>query len=499
MPRMRLYDKYKAKMRKIADLGHAAAVLSWDKETYLPKKGAALRSQQLATLSGLIHEEFTSREFGEMLKRLSAQKGLNAAERKNVTITLKDYNRSKQFTKEFVMHKSMTISKVFHAWVEAKQTDNFDVFAAPFDELLAIKRKEAKIIGYEDHAYDALLDQYEPGMTVAKLDQIFDEVRERLLPFISKVRKKLKVNDKFLRKKYDRDTQWNYGLSLLEQMGYDFDAGRQDIAEHPFTISFGPSDVRVTTRIDERDFANMTWSCLHEGGHALYEQGLPESEYGLATGSPISLAIHESQSRLWENNVGRSLAYWKYQYPALQKTFSKQLKGVDVETFYKAINKIKPNLIRTEADELHYHLHVLLRYEIEKAIMSSDIDAYGVRDMWNSKIKEYFGLKVPNDAQGVLQDVHWSHGSIGYFPTYSLGSFYAAQLFDQATKDVPGLKKKIKKGDTTPLLAWLRDKVHQHGRKYEADELVKQITGEPLNYNYFHDYVTEKYKKMIKL
>lgn len=499
MPRTRLYDKYKAKMQKIADLGHATAVLSWDKETYLPSKGAAFRSQQLATLSGVIHDEFTNREFGVMLKRLSGQKGLNAIERKNVNVTLKNYNKEKLFSREFVMKKSMTISEVFHAWIQAKKEDNFDLFAEPFNRLLAIKREEARIINKGDHPYDALIDIYEPNMTVAKLDVIFSEVKEKLLPLIQSIRGSIKVKDKFLRKHYDKDTQWTYGLHLLKEMGYDFEAGRQDIAAHPFTISFAPTDVRVTTRIDENDLANMTWSCIHEGGHALYEQGLPELEYGLPSGSAISLAIHESQSRLWENNVGRSLNYWKHHYPKLQETFPSNLKNVTLEDFYKAINKIKPNLIRTEADELHYHLHVMLRYEIEKEIMGSDIDAYGVRDLWNEKTEAYFGIKVDKDSNGVLQDVHWSHGSIGYFPTYSLGSFYAAQFYQQAEKDIPKLKKSIKNGDTQPLLAWLRDKIHQYGRKYEAEEICEMITGEPLNYKYFDAYVKKKYRKMAKL
>jgi carboxypeptidase Taq len=280
-------------------------------------------------------------------------------------------------------------------------------------------------------------------------------------------------------------------------MGYDFDRGRQDIAPHPFTISFGVDDVRVTTRIDEKDLSNMTWSCIHEGGHALYEQGLDGSEYGLPSGSAISLAIHESQSRLWENNVGRSLEYWKYHYPTLQKIFNKNLENVSLKKFYRAINNVEPGFIRTEADELNYHLHIMVRYEIEKIMMSENVDAHQLKTLWNEKYKEYLGLDVKEDNLGILQDVHWAHGSIGYFPTYSLGSFYAAQFFHQAEKDIPKLKKQIKKGDTSQLLDWLRTNIHRKGRSVEAEELCTNLTGEGLNFDYFKNYVEKKYLKLL--
>jgi carboxypeptidase Taq len=276
-------------------------------------------------------------------------------------------------------------------------------------------------------------------------------------------------------------------------MGYDFNRGRQDLSPHPFTISFNPYDVRVTTRVDENDFANMTWSCIHEGGHALYEQGLNPDDYGLPVGSAASLAIHESQSRLWENNVGRSKAYWTFQYPKLKKIFPDNLKNVSLDNFYKSINSVKANLIRTEADELHYHLHVMIRYEIEKEIVSTKITAKEVRELWNEKYKEYLGVKVTKDSEGILQDVHWSHGSIGYFPTYSLGSFYAAQFFNRASNDIPTLKSEIEKGNSSSLLHWLRENIHKHGAMYDAEDLCKKVTGEKLNFQYFMEYVKDKY------
>ncbi len=282
-------------------------------------------------------------------------------------------------------------------------------------------------------------------------------------------------------------------MDLLKQMGFDFEAGRQDISSHPFTTNFGPLDVRVTTRVNENDFHEMTWSCIHEGGHALYEQGLLAENYGLPAGEPISLGIHESQSRLWENNVGRCLPYWKGNYKKLVHLFPENLANVDVTSFYKAINLVKPSLIRTNADELTYHFHILIRFEIEKALIENKITVEELPEYWNSKYKEYLGIDVTDDAHGVLQDIHWSHGSFGYFPTYSLGSFYAAQFYAQAKKDIKGLEAEIEKGNMKPLLNWLREKVHHHGRTLTSNELCLKLTGEALNFNHFMSYAKEKY------
>jgi carboxypeptidase Taq len=300
-------------------------------------------------------------------------------------------------------------------------------------------------------------------------------------------------------KTYPKDQQWQYGLDLLKQMGYDFGAGRQDISEHPFTTNFSPLDVRVTTRINEQELMSMIGTCLHEGGHGLYEQGLPSEQYGLPLGYAASLGIHESQSRLWENNVGLSKAYWVANFPALKALYPSQLEGVDVELFYAAINQIQPNFVRVEADELHYHLHVLIRYEIEKGLMEGSMQVENLDKIWNEKYKAFLGLDVPDDKLGILQDVHWSEGLLGYFPTYSLGSFYAAQFFHQASKEIPTLSEQLEAGDSSALLAWLREKIHQYGRQYTSEELCQRITGEGLNLKYFMDYAREKYSKIYQL
>ncbi len=496
---MSKYEDFASRMKKIADIGHSIAVLSWDKEVNLPPKGAAFRSQQIATLSGISHEMFTDPNFGEMLSDLSKDSSLTVKQQKNIKVSLKDYKQATKFDSEFVIRRSQLVSNAYHAWLKAKKANDFSLYEDALTELVDLKREEAEIIGYADHPYDALLDLYEPGSTVAQLDVLFEDVKKQLVPFIKEIRSKAQVKDEFLRKHYDRDVQWKFGIELLKNMGYDFDKGRQDIAPHPFTITFSAQDVRVTTRIDENDFANMCWSCIHEGGHALYEQGIPAEEYGLATGSAISLGIHESQSRLWENHVGRSKAYWKHHFPKLQEIFSENLKEVSLDDFYKAINKVEANFIRTEADELHYHFHVMIRYELEKKLLGREIEVAELGKMWNSKYKSYMDVDVPDDSRGVLQDVHWGHGSFGYFPTYSVGSFYAAQFYAAAVNNIENLETKIGKGDSSDLLTWLRENIHRYGRLYEAKELCKQVTGEELNFKYFMEYARNKYKEIYDL
>ena len=282
-------------------------------------------------------------------------------------------------------------------------------------------------------------------------------------------------------------------------MGYDFDSGRQDISVHPFSSHFSPQDARVTTRIDENNLSEMIWSCIHEGGHALYEQGILSENYGTPLGNSVSLGIHESQSRLWENHVGRSLEYWKYNYPSLKSLFPDKLKNVDYYKFYEATNNVKPSLIRTNADELTYHLHVLIRYEIEKGLIEGSIDVKDLPTIWNKKYFDYLGIKVPSDSKGVLQDIHWSHGSFGYFPTYTIGSFYAAQFFYKASAEIDSIETKIGNGDFVELLDWLRKKVHIYGERYDAKVLCERITGEELNFKYFMEYVTNKYSKIYKM
>ena len=490
------YESLTAILSKFADINFASGVLQWDQEVYMPAKGAEMRAQQLSTLAGLAHETGTSPEIGKLLSDLGNDASLNAKQQINVKEILRNYNDRLKYSTGFVMEMSQAISEAFQLWQKAKKESNFKIFAPGLSRLVDLKLKECELLGYEEHPYDALLNQFEPGMTTARVKQMFDDVRKELVPFVKEIFSKPVINDDFTHLHYAKDKQWNFGLEVLGEMGFDFEAGRQDISIHPFTTNFNSRDVRVTTRINENDLCEMLWSCIHEGGHALYEQGLPFGDYGLPSGEYLSLGIHESQSRLWENNVGRSKPFWDFYYSRLRAVFPEHLGSIDGADFYKAINKVEPSFIRTNADELTYHFHVMIRFEIEVALMEGKVKVDDLPAMWNSKYKEYLGIKVPDDARGVLQDIHWSHGSFGYFPTYSMGSFYAAQFFNQAKKDIGGLTGQIEMGNFKPLLDWLRVNIHQYGRQYTSDQICEKVTGKPLDFSEFMQYAREKFGKI---
>lgn len=488
-----VYSQLVTRLQRIADISYSSAILNWDMETYMPPKSAGRRAQQLATLSGLIHEQFTANDLGQLLEKLGNHPELDHRQNQNVKLTLKQYRKAKKYTREFVEEISRAVSETFNAWQVAKTKDDFSIYAPKLEKLIALKKKECELIGYKDHPYDVFLDEYEPGLTTKDVEKLFDDVRKELVPFVKQLTSKPAGSQALLHKHYDKDKQFAFSMHVLKQMGYDFEAGRQDLSMHPFTTNFSATDVRVTTRVDENNLSDCITGSIHEGGHALYEQGIPDDQYGLPSGEYCSLSIHESQSRLWENNVGRSLAFWKGQWNELQKTFPAQLHGVTVEEFYKALNVVKPNLIRINADEVTYHFHIMIRFEVEKAIFENKISVNDIPAYWNSKYKEYLGIDVPSNAQGCMQDVHWSHGSFGYFPTYSLGSFYAAQFFAKATEEIPGLVNQVESGNYAELLKWLREKIHKHGKTFSSRELCKLATGEELDFRYFMEYVRRKY------
>ena len=493
------YEHYKTRMQRIADLRNASALMQWDQETYLPPKGAALRGQQISTLSELSHQLFVEEELGSLLNDLAAKDDLDPWQKRNVERTLEDYNKSKKYTSEFVRALSDQVNKSFHAWIDARKQNRFSVFQPELDKLIALKKQETELLGFEQHPYDALLDEYEKGSTVSLLDKTFSGIIPVLKELTQEISSRPQVDDNFLQQLFPKQKQWEWGMHLVKQLNFDFEAGRQDISEHPFSTSFNSKDVRITTRIDENDFANMTWSSIHEVGHALYEQGLSEEQYGLPLGEACSYSIHESQSRLWENNVGRSLVFWKHFFPELQQFFPDQFKNVSLEQFYKGINKVQPSFIRTEADEITYHFHVFIRYELEKQLIEGSLASRDIPAYWNEQYWQLMNFPVPDDKNGCLQDVHWSHGSFGYLPTYSLGSFYAAQFFEQAKKEIPGLSDSIAGGASTDLLRWLREKIHSKGRYYTSEELCKSVTGTGLEINSFKGYLLDKYSSIYNL
>lgn len=492
------YEAFKATMEKLKDIEAAISVMNWDMEIYMPKKSGSARSSQLATLSAIYHETLTDESFGNILSELLEEE-LTLDQKKNVIKVKKQYDKELKFSTAFVKRRSKLISAAFQSWDEAKKNNDFSLYAPHLQALIELKREEAKIIGYKDHPYDALIDQYEPGMTTKAIDDLFDQVRVKLVPFVKTLLEKEPLDNQVFFKHYEHQNQWDFGIFLLKQMGYNMDMGRQDISSHPFTISFSPEDVRVTTRVKENDLSEMIWSCIHEGGHALYEQGLNMAYYGLPQGEAISLGIHESQSRLYENNVGRSEAYWNYNFPILQDVFPEQLNNVTSKDFYKAMNRVESNLIRTNADELTYHFHIMIRFEIEKMLIEGTLEVKDLPKVWNEKYKSYLNIDVPNDTEGVLQDIHWAHGGIGYFPTYSLGSFYAAQFYKQAEKEIPNLKNQLENGELLPLKEWLNENIHNLGGIYTSEELCEKVTGKRLDFNGFYEYAVEKYSALYTL
>lgn len=489
------YREYQARLQKLGDLSSAIGLMHWDTEVYMPKGASPMRSRQIATLSGMAHEMFVDKDFGNLLDDLRNGNDLHPEQQRNIELSHRDYHKEIKLSTSFVEKLSRTVSAAFQAWEAAKQEDAFAQFAPHLEKLVELRMEEAEIRGYSKHPYDAMLDLYEPGLEVDFLDKTFQEAKDGIRQILQQLDLSIDTGrDAVFHQHFAKDKQWEFGLDVLRGIGYDFNHGRQDISSHPFSIGFSPLDVRVTTRVDEMDFANMCWSCIHEGGHALYEQGLPVDGYALPSGTAVSLSIHESQSRLWENHVGRGMAFWNHWYPKLQAYFPEQLAKVSLEDFYRAINTLRPNLIRTEADELHYHLHVIIRYEIERDLFAGSIKASELREVWNDKYASYLGLRPPDDRQGILQDVHWSHGSFGYFPTYSLGSFYAAQFFASAQEEISDLDQQISLGDCSELLGWLRKNIHAHGRMKDPADLCREVTGEELNMQHFLNYCSTKFK-----
>jgi carboxypeptidase Taq len=494
---MNTYQDYKDYGAKIMDVNAAIGLLSWDQETYMPDGSSDLRSRQIATLSGILHQMLTSADYHQLLLKLSDDDSLSSEQNRNVQLSVLDYNKKAKFSTEFVEEMSKSVSIAFQAWQAAKSKNDFSLFEKPLEDLVKLKFKEADIKGYEGHIYNAFVDDYEPGMTVEILDKVFIPVKEKLGPLVERILTKA-CNLKNFKNHYDTNTQWDFTIELLKKLGYNFNIGRQDRSSHPFSISFGPEDARITTRIDEKDLTESIWSTIHECGHAFYEMGLKMENYGIPAGEACSLSIHESQSRLWENMVGRSKAFWEYMFPILKSYFPEQLFNVSLNDFYFESNKVEKGLIRTNADEITYHFHVLIRYEIEKALFNQDITVKDLPNTWNELYKKYLGIDVPNNKMGILQDVHWSHGSFGYFPTYSLGSFYAAQFFETAKIQIPNLENHIASGNFNLLLDWLRKNIHQYGRIYNSEELCKKVSGEGLNFNFFYNYIDLKYKNLVK-
>ena len=486
----------------IQDLKNAAAVLAWDQETVMPDGGAEARAQQLSTLQSMAHERFAADETGELLDRAAEaidDPDAPTDDASLVRVTRRDYDRARRVPASLVAALSKATSEAKQAWKRARTEDDFTIFAPHLERLVELSVEQAEAIGYEDEPYDALLEEYEPGLRTAEVADTFATLREDLVPLVDAIADAPQLDDDPLHGSFPQDKQEAFGTQVLREMGYDDERGRQDVSAHPFTTSFAPDDVRITTRYDEQFFPSAFFSMVHEGGHALYEQGIAPALARTPLADGASLGVHESQARLWENHIARSRPFWRQYFPRLQTTFTDTLGSTDPVRFFHAINRVEPSLIRVEADEVTYNLHVMLRFELERGLIDGSVAVNDLPTLWNEAMDDYLGVVPDTDANGVLQDVHWSMASFGYFPTYTLGTLMAAQWMEAIEDALPNLNDHIADGHFAPLLDWLRTHIHQHGRKYTAPQLLERATGAELSAEAWLRYAQKKFGTLYDL
>jgi len=493
------YEKFMQKVLEIDDLGHAQGLLSWDQETYMPPRGAAMRARAQGTLAGIGHQMMTAPELVALVEELKGRE-LTGDAAVNVREIDRQQSRALKVPKELVVELSQTESLAHEAWVEARQQAEFALFQPWLEKIVKLKKEVCERVGYEGTIYNALLDEYEPYALTEEIDPLFARLREKLVPLVEKISAKQAFPARgILDQDYAIEAQEELGRQVMADLGFDLEGGRLDIAVHPFCGGTCRDDVRLTTRYNLDWLPGSLFGTIHETGHGLYEQGLPAEAAGVPAGDSVSLGIHESQSRLLENMVGRGRSFWVHYLPRLQALFPGQLDSVDVDAFYAAVNQVEPSLIRVEADEVTYNLHILLRFELERDLFEDRVEIADLPAVWNQRMEQYLGVRPPDDAQGVLQDIHWSMGGMGYFPTYTLGNLYAAQFFHQAHVDLPDLEAQIARGEFQGLKTWLNEKIHRRGSRLTAGELCEEVTGEKLSADYFTDYLEAKFGALYGL
>lgn len=488
------YENLLETVERYTNVSNAAGVLNWDQEVVMPEGGTPARSQQLSALSGITHELLTSEETAEQLAALEDAE-LDDEQAAIVREVRRQHERKTSVSTELVQEISQATAEAHPVWKEAKEKDDFSIFQPALEELVELNREYAAEIDPDADPYEVLMAEYEPYLDVDTVDRVLTRLRDELVPLIDDIQESDAdlATDAFSGE-FDADRQEALARDILDELGYNWDRGRLDTAPHPFS-SGTQFDARITTRFDESDLLGAITSTIHEFGHATYTLGLPDEHYGTPLGQSRDLSVHESQSRFWENHVGRTRAFWERVLPTVKDQFP-ALEGVSPEEAYEAANQVyDDNLIRTEADELTYHLHIVIRYEIERDLIRGDIEVDDVPELWNDKYEEYLGVRPETDAKGCLQDIHWSHGSFGYFPTYSLGSVLAAQI-DAAMADDLNVAALTREGEFEPIHSWLTNRVHQHGCQYTTDELVEQATGEAFTADYFLEYAEDKYREL---
>ncbi len=488
--------RLRERMAELADLRNVAHLLEWDQQTIMPRRGASARSEELATIERISHDLFVSAETGRLLEAAAAE--LNGAPEDSddaslVRVTRRRWEKARRVPGELAADLARAASLGQEAWIDARASSDFDAFAPFLERNIELARRYVECFDEFDCAYDALLDDYEPRMKASEVTRLFTELKSELVPLIAAVAERSdRVDDSCLHGRFPIDRQRRLVAEVVERMGFDPTGWRMDDAVHPFATGLGSQDVRITTRWDETYFPSGLFGAMHECGHGLYEEGIAPSLQRTPLGHGESLGIHESQSRMWENMVGRGRPFCGVLAPRIAEVFGGSVADLDQDTLYRAVNRIQPSYIRVEADEATYGLHVVLRFELEQELIEGRLTVRELPDAWSSRFKEYLGLDVPDDARGVLQDVHWSHGLIGYFPTYVLGNLIAGQLWEKAHADVPGLDDQIAAGELMGLREWLREHVHRHGAKFSANELLRRVVGGPIAVAPFVEYLKGK-------
>lgn len=494
------YDELFEHSKKIHILHGVISLLDWDQETQMPENASEGRAEQLKLLSGMVHKEKLSRKFADPLAKLIDLKTgallahtLSDPQKSAIKEWRRTYLIDKSQPKKFVENFTALTCRSMDVWKKARKEKNFKLFLPYLKKVIEANRKKADYIGFKDHPYDALLDLYEPGMKTETVKKIFDELKAFLIPLIRKIRSRPQIDDSILNGEYPKEQQIALCRNLLEKMGFDWKRERLDLSTHPFCSMSQPDDCRITTRILDHYLFSCILTVLHEAGHALYDLGLPKEQFGSPLAEGVSMGIHESQSRLWETRIGLSLPFWKFLLPEIKKQFPRALQKATAEEVYRAVNKVEPSFIRVESDEVTYPLHIILRFELEKKLIEGSLQAKEVPEAWNALMKEYLGITPPDDAMGCLQDVHWSMGAFGYFPTYALGNLYAGQIFAHFAKTHPDWEKRVEKGDFGFIRSYLHENVYRHGRRFRSEELIQNITGKPFSPKDYMAYLEAKH------
>jgi len=486
--------------RECRCLERAVAVLRWDQETYLPEKGVEERSEQLALLEGIAHQRMTSPETGRLLSELGStsenplgDEKFPPVERDFLKVFRRNYDRAVKLPGDFVSDAARAEGLSQAAWVDARRDNNYSEFLPHLKKMMDFSRRKAIYWGFEEKPYDGLLDIYEPGMGAEAISAVFTPLGDRLSALFKKITQCPPPDSSFLDQNFDIESQAHFNRDLIQRLGFDMRRGRIDVSAHPFTTTLGSDDIRITTRFQPRHIQSGIFSTIHESGHAFYEMDFPDEFCGTCLADGASMGIHESQSRLWENVIGRSYPFWEAMFPVLRSCFPGALSLVSVDEFYRAINRVEPSFIRIEADEVSYSLHIILRFDLERDLFSGALDPEDLPSAWSKKMKDCLGIEPENDTQGVLQDVHWSIGAFGYFPSYALGNLYGLQFWEKLKSELPGTNELITGGNFSAIRSWLQDNIYVWGRRMEPRELLKTVTGNDLSAEPFLDYITLKY------